>query len=290
MSEHYRIEFIDNLDDEKLKIFTYYLENQLKHYYEPEPGLFIAESPVVIERALYAGYKAVAVLTDELHLEEIKELFDKAESIITSDDIPLYLVSEEVLSGIKGFEMTRGALAAFRRKELPAIADICKGMDCTNRERESVPKLIAVIEEVQNPTNVGAIFRSAAAMGIDAVILTSGSADPLYRRAVRVSMGNVFLVPWTIVDEKQDLVGELKQKGYTTLAMALCDDTVSIAEPILKQQDKLAIFLGTESEGLKEKTIAACDYTVKIPMADGVDSLNVAAASAVAFWELRKEN
>lgn len=291
----YNIVEIDNLDMDELTVYTKLLENQIKHIYEPEPGLFIAESPVVIERALTAGYVAESVLTDYDHLEEVKRILDVqavagqsqqdvraaadqasgAQLVLSLAPVPVYVAHTEVLSRLKGFEMTRGALCACRRKVLPTLEEIC-------RDRTSV----AVMEEVQNPTNVGAIFRSAAAMGIEAVVLTSGSADPLYRRAVRVSMGNVFLVPWTIAPEEQNVIVELKSLGFTTLAMALKDDTLRIDDPILKEQEKLAIVLGTESEGLKDSTIEACDYTVKIPMADGVDSLNVAAASAVAFWEL----
>lgn len=265
----------DSLGEEKLAVYTSLSENQIKHIYEPEQGLFIAESPVVIERALDAGYEPESVLTDNSHIEDIKELFSKK---YKGSELDVYLVDDSVLSGIKGFEMTRGALCAFYRRPLLEIENICK--EATR---------IAVMEEVQNPTNVGAIFRSAAAMGIEAVILTSGSADPLYRRAVRVSMGNVFLVPWTIADANGNIVDRLKKLGFTTLAMALKEDTVSIDEPVLKAQERLAIFLGTESEGLMDATIEACDYTVKIPMREGVDSLNVAAASAVAFWELGKK-
>lgn len=265
---------IDTLNREELNIYTNLSENQIKHIYEPKQGLFIAESPVVIERALEAGYEPESVLTDESHIAEVADIFKRK----YTGEVKVYLADDSVLGQIKGFEMTRGALCALRRKPLQDITAICQGKT-----------RIAVMEEVQNPTNVGAIFRSAAAMGIEAVILTSGSADPLYRRAVRVSMGNVFLIPWTIVDIESDVACKLKENGFTTLAMALREDTVSIADPVLKKQEKLAIFLGTESEGLKDSTIEDCDYTVKIPMADGVDSLNVAAASAVAFWELRNK-
>lgn len=266
---------INSLSEERLAVYTSLSENQIKHIYEPEQGLFIAESPVVIERALDAGYEPESVLTDNSHIKEIMELFNEK---YAGAGLDIYLADDSVLDKIKGFEMTRGALCAFKRKQLANIQDVCRGVT-----------RIAVMEEVQNPTNVGAIFRSAAAMGIEAVLLTSGCADPLYRRAVRVSMGNVFLVPWTIAEADRNIAGELKKLGFTTLAMALKDNTVSIDNPVLKKCERLAIFLGTESEGLMDSTIEACDYTVKIPMREGVDSLNVAAASAVAFWELGKK-
>lgn len=270
----YKIIEIDDLESRELEVYTSMLENQIKHIYEPEPGLFIAESPVVIERALAAGYTAESVLTDYEHLEEIKSII---EANGVDNTIEIYVADAKVLAKIKGFEMTRGALCACRRKSLATIEEVCAGKS-----------RIAVMEEIQNPTNVGAIFRSAAAMGIEAVVLTFGSADPLYRRAIRVSMGNVFLIPWTVATKDEDVIGTLKAAGFTTLAMALKDNTLSIDDPLLKKQQKLAIVLGTESEGLTDSTIEACDYTVKIPMAKGVDSLNVAAASAVAFWELTK--
>lgn len=268
------IQYINDLESEELKKFTKLSENQLKHYYEPKVGLFMAESPVVIERALAAGYEPETVLTDEKHIDEIKELFERTQY----SDVDVYVIKEEMLKQLRGFEMTRGALCTVRRKEVPTVEELLANNDF---------KRVAVLEEVINPTNVGAIFRSAAALGVDAVILTFGCADPLYKRSVRVSMGNVFLVPWAPAGPKDNVISILKSHGYITLAMALREDTVSIDKPVLKEHDKLAIILGTESEGLKEETIAACDYTVKIPMADGVDSLNVAAASAVAFWEMR---
>lgn len=268
------IKYIDSLEDEELKIYTELSENQLKHFYEPKPGLFIAESPVVIERALAAGYEAESVLTDDSHLKEVSNIVD-------SYQLPIYVAKDDILCQIKGFEMTRGALCAMKRKPLLTINDLLSQMN------EKGKKRIAVMEEVQNPTNVGAIFRSAAAMGVDAIILTNGCADPLYRRAVRVSMGNVFLVPWTVAEKEDDVIELLKSAGFVTLAMALKDNTVRIDEPKLKEHEKLAIVLGTESEGLMDETIEKCDYTVKIPMMEGVDSLNVAAASAVAFWEMR---
>lgn len=273
---------IDSLEHEELNIYTELSENQIKRIYEPQLGLFIAESPVVIERAYNAGYEPVSVLTSQAHVEEIMKIFDEDYSK-KNDTLNVYVAREEVLGRIKGFEMTRGALCAFKRKTLKNVDEFLNelGGNCTFSR-------IAVLEDVQNPTNVGAIFRSAAAMGIDAVVMTSACADPLYRRAVRVSMGNVFLIPWTITDEV-NLVDELKHAGFATFAMALKDDTVSVSDARLKQYEKVAIFLGTESEGLKNETIERCDYTVKIPMAAGVDSLNVAAASAVAFWEINRE-
>jgi len=269
MNNGIKAEYIDDINNPELEMFTTLLENQLKHYFEPDAGLFMAESPEVIERALGAGYRPYCVLTDEGNSIEVMELF--------TESLPehFYIARGDSLKAIKGFDMTRGALCAFYRKELCSVSKLLEGK---NR--------IAVLEDVQNPTNVGAIFRSAAAMGMDGVILSSNSSDPLYRRSVRVSMGNVFLIPWTITAESESLVEELGKAGYTTLAMALRDDTLRIDDPKLKQAEKIAVFLGTEYDGLKDDTIKNCDYSVKIPMAEGVDSLNVAAASAVAFWEL----
>ena len=236
---------------------------QLLRYNEPEPGLFVAESLAVIERAMDAGYEADSFLLDERQVEAMRPIVARA------GDVPVYVGEEEELKSILGFVMPRGILCAMRRRPLPAADEVC-----ANARR------IAVLEDVENPTNVGAIFRSAAALGVDAILLTKTCADPLYRRATRVSMGAVFQIPWTIVPD-----GEIPP-GFTTVAMALRDDAVAINAPELKSAERLAIFLGAESTGLKEETIAACDYTAMIPMSHGVDSLNVAAASAVVFWEL----
>lgn len=237
-----------------------------------EKGLFIAESPIVIERALNAGYAPVSFLLEKKHIDtQAKEVLKKAENI------PVYTAEFDVLKQLTGFPLTRGALCAMKRAPLPTLKEVCE-----NARR------IAVLENVMNPTNVGAIFRSAAALNIDAVILTPFCSNPLYRRAIRVSMGTVFQIPWTFA-VNENWQEELKKLGFKTAAMALTDDSVSIDNPKLLKEEKLAIILGTEGEGLAEETIKNSDYTIKIPMSHGVDSLNVAAASAVAFWQLGKE-
>ena len=268
---------IKEFDAPELDVYARLPEVQLLRYYEPQPGLFIAESPKVIERALDAGYEPVSLLMEERHIET-----EGSKVIPKCGDIPVYPAEFEVLTRLTGFKLTRGMLGVMRRKRLPDIRQII-----TEKRR------IAVLENVVNPTNVGAIFRSAAALGMEAVLLTAGCSDPLYRRASRVSMGTVFQVPWTMMDAKsciwpQDAMAILKEEGFKTAAMALKEDTVSIDAPELLKEDKLAVILGTEGDGLADSTIADCDYTVKIPMMHGVDSLNVAAASAVAFWELGK--
>lgn len=253
----------------QLDVYARLSENQLFHYNEPNgEGLFIAESPNVIIRALDAGYTPLSFLVEDKHIET-----QAAEILSRCPDIPVYTAEFNVLTQLTGFKLTRGMLAAMERKALPSLQEICA--DC---------RRIAVLENVMNPTNIGAIFRSAAALGMEAVILTNGCSNPLYRRASRVSMGTVFQIPWTFADDSwQD---ELKKLGFKTAAMALSDNSVSIDNPQLMAEEKLAIVLGTEGDGLALQTIADCDYTVKIPMAHGVDSLNVAAASAVAFWQL----
>ena len=251
-----------------LDIYARLTEVQLLNRREPEKGIFIAESPKVIERALNAGCVPISFLMEERHVEnQAKEL------IASCGDIPVYTATLEVLTQLTGFKLTRGMLCAMYRPKLPTVADICK-----NARR------VAVLEDVMNPTNVGAIFRSAAALGIDAVLLTSASSNPLYRRSIRVSMGTVFQVPWTFLGE--DGINELRALGFKTAAMALKSDSLPIYDPRLAAEEKLAIVLGTEGDGLAAKTIADCDYTVLIPMSHGVDSLNVAAASAVAFYQL----
>lgn len=252
----------------ELDIYARLTEAQLLNRREPEKGIFIAESPKVIERALNAGCVPISFLMEERHVEnQAKEL------IASCGDIPVYTATLEVLTQLTGFKLTRGMLCAMYRPKLPTVADICK-----NARR------VAVLEDVMNPTNVGAIFRSAAALGIDAVLLTSASSNPLYRRSIRVSMGTVFQVPWTFLGE--DGINELRALGFKTAAMALKSDSLPIYDPRLAAEEKLAIVLGTEGDGLAAKTIADCDYTVLIPMSHGVDSLNVAAASAVAFYQL----
>lgn len=261
----------------ELDVYARLSENQLYHLYEPDAGIFIAESPNVIERALNAGYEPLSFLA------ETRELYGDAQRILMRcEHTPVYTAEFEILTRLTGFALTRGLLCAMRRKPLPTLEAVCAGA-----------RRIAVMERVMNPTNVGAIFRSAAALGMDAVLLTPGCSDPLYRRAARVSMGTVFQIPWTFLDEKicswpEEGQKNLRKLGFRTAAMALKQDSVSVDHPALMAEERLAIVLGTEGDGLSEKTIADCDYTVMIPMAHGVDSLNVAAASAVAFWELGK--
>lgn len=266
---------INDFNASELDIYARLNEAQLLHYYEPDLGLFITESPKVIERALNAGYEPVSFLVEK------KQLTGETLDVIgRCEDIPVYTAEFEVLSKLTGFNLTRGMLCAMQRRILPTVEEICVDT-----------KRIAILENVVNPTNVGAIFRSAAALNIDAVLLTPACSDPLYRRAARVSMGTVFQIPWTYIgSDNEDWltngISQLKELGFKTAAMALCEDSVSIDDPQLMAEDKLAIILGTEGDGLADTTIADCDYTVCIPMSHGVDSLNVAAASAVAFWQL----
>ena len=258
----------------ELDVYARTSEVQLLRYYEPEPGIFIAESPKVIERALNAGYQPISFLVEHKDLEgEAREILKQY------PDVPVYTAEYELLVKLTGFALTRGMLCAMRRNPLPSVEEICR-----NASR------IAVLENVVNPTNIGAIFRSAAALHMDAVLLTGGCSDPLYRRAARVSMGTVFQIPWTFLDSSWPLPGisELKNHGFHTVSMALRRDSVSIDDPKLSSKQKLAVILGSEGEGLLDETINNCDDTVCIPMFHGVDSLNVAAASAVAFWELGK--
>ncbi len=265
---------ITDLERPELIPYKTTAEVQLLRYFEPEPGIFIAESPKVIRRALVGGYEPISFLVENKYIE------GQASDIISScPDIPVYTAASDVLTQLTGFKLTQGALCVMRRKKLPSAESILENA-----------KTIAILEDIMNQTNVGAIIRSAAALGIDAVLLTPACSDPLYRRSIRVSMGTVFQVPWTYLDcGAPDYVSYLKEWGFCTAAMALRNDTLSVDDERLKHNDKTAIILGTEGEGLKAETIAACDYTVKIPMYNGVDSLNVAAASAVAFWELRKK-
>ena len=257
----------------ELDVYARLSEAQLLNREYPEKGMFIAESPKVIQRALDAGYRPVSFLVEDRHLEtQAKELIKRC------GDIPVYTAPFDVLTQLTGFMLTRGMLCAMRRPPLPSVTEVC-----ANARR------VAVLENVMNPTNIGAIFRSAAALNMDAVLLTPACSDPLYRRAIRVSMGTVFQVPWTWL-EGENYVEQLRQQGFQTAAMALKDDSLSIRDSRLMQADKLAIILGTEGDGLADCTIEGCDYTVKIPMTHGVDSLNVAAASAVAFWQLRNQH
>lgn len=267
---------VENLDIPELEIYARMTQIQLRNRLEPEKGLFIAESPKVIKVALDAGYKPVSLLMERKHIT------GQAQAILERcGDIPVYTGDRSVLASLTGYELTRGILCAMRRPQLPRPEEICKDA-----------KRIAVLEGVADATNVGAIFRSAAALNVDAVLITSTCCDPLCRRAARVSMGTVFQVPWTRINETLDQWPEeglslLNRMGFRTAAMALTDNSVSIDDPKLMAEPKLAIILGTEGDGLAENTIAHCDYTVKIPMSHQVDSLNVAAASAVAFWQLR---
>ena len=263
-----------------LDVYARLSENQLLNRCEPEKGMFIAQSPRVIERALDAGYRPVSCLVEKRHIEgEAKEIIRRCGEI---GNVPVYTAEFDVLTQLTGFKLTRGMLCAMRRPPLPEVRQICEGS-----------RRIAILENVVNPTNVGAIFRSAAALGIDAVLLTYDSSDPLYRRAVRVSMGTVFQIPWTFFEKDawpEKGIRLLRELGFRTAAMALCDDSVSIDNPQLLAEEKLAVILGAEGDGLAFSTIADCDYTVRIPMSRGVDSLNVAAASAVAFWELGRKH
>lgn len=262
---------INESNKHETEIFTSLSEPVLLHYYEPELGLFIAESPKVIERALDSGYEPVSLLMSR------KDIEGEARDIVSRcGDIPLYTCDDEKITEITGFKLIRGALCAMRRRELPTVEEICR-----NARR------IAVLENVVNPTNMGAIFRSAAALNMDAVLLTKDCTDPLYRRSSRVSMGTVFQVPWSYIQcGTTEYLEYLHKLGFATAAMALRADTVDIDDERLNSEEKLAVIMGTEGEGLLDATINAADYTVKIPMAHGVDSLNVAAASAVAFWQL----
>lgn len=269
---------ITDINAPELDIYARLKEVQLLRYNEPAKGIFVAESPLVIKRAMDAGCKPVSFLMEEKYVDT------KAVSLLErAGDVPVYAAELSVLEQITGFKLTRGMLSVMERPDLPTAEDLLSKFH-----------RIAILEEVVNPTNTGAIFRSAAALGMEAVLFTQGSCDPLYRRSARVSMGTVFQIPWTFFDKKLSWPDEgmelLHQYGFKTVAMALTDNTISIDDERLHAEDKLAIILGTEGDGLKTNTIASCDYTVKIPMSAGVDSLNVAAASAVAFWELGRKN
>ena len=260
----------------ELDIYARLPEVQLRRFYEPEPGIFLAETATVIGRALEAGYEPVSFLVDAQKVREIEAFAP------WTDQVPVYAATHEVLKQLTGYELTRGMLCAMRRRELPDLDGLLAGA-----------RRVAVLENVMNPTNVGAIFRSAAALNMDAVLLTAGCADPLYRRAIRVSMGTVFQIPWTYLPGSAGEgalpgIRQLREMGYMTVSMALRDDSASIDDPKFRAAEKLAVILGTEGDGLLDETIANSDATVRIPMSHGVDSLNVAAASAVAFWELGK--
>ena len=261
---------IQDFNAPELDIYARLTENQLVSRADPQNAMFVAESPVVIERALDAHCEPVSFLMEKKHVEgKGRALLERC------PDTPVYAAELDVLTQLTGFHLTRGMLCAMKRPKLPSVDEICAGA-----------RRIAVLENVMNPTNIGAIFRSAAALGMDAVLLTAQGSDPLYRRAVRVSMGTVFQIPWTYLPQEDDWQSLLHAMGFKTVAMALKDDSLSVTDPCLSQIDRLAVVLGTEGDGLAGDTIANCDYTVKIPMSHGVDSLNVAAASAVAFYQL----
>lgn len=261
---------ITSLQEKGLEVFSTLTEAQLRMTLEPEKGVFIAESPKVIRVALAAGWEPTALLCEKKHIEgDAKDIVAQLPS-----RVPIYIGSRELLAQLTGYTLTRGVLCAMRRKPTPEVADVVKDAH-----------RIVIIDAVSDTTNIGAIFRSAAALGIDAVLLTRDSCDPLNRRAVRVSMGSVFLVPWTWLDAP---IPSLHDYGFRTAAMALTDKSIALDDPRLAQEERLAIIMGTEGDGLPEQTISEADYTIRIPMAHGVDSLNVAAAAAVAFWQLRR--
>lgn len=259
---------ITSLEQQGVEVFSTLTEAQLRRGIEADRGVFIAESPKVIRVALDAGYTPLALLCEERHI-----VGDAADIIARYPDVPVYTGSRELLASLTGYTLTRGVLCAMHRPPEPSVAEVLKGA-----------RRVVVIDGVTDTTNIGAIFRSAAALGIDAVLLTRTACDPLNRRAVRVSMGSVFLVPWTWID---DIEQQLHAGGFTTAAMALTDDSISLDDPVLKSVERLAVIMGTEGDGLAREVITAADHVVRIPMAHGVDSLNVAAAAAVAFWELR---
>lgn len=262
---------INEFSAPELDVYARLTEAQLMNHHMLKEGMFIAESPKVIMRALDGGYEPISFLAEKGNLSgETLEVIERC------GDIPVYTADFDVLTNLTGYMLTRGMLCAMKRRPLPDYKEFLAKYD-----------RVVVLEEVMNPTNLGAIFRSAAALGMEAVLLTPGCSNPLYRRSARVSMGTVFQVPWTYLGD--NWVEDLRNAGFKTCAMALSDNSISIDDPILEKEPKLAVVLGTEGDGLKENTVTACDYTVKIPMAHGVDSLNVAAAGAVAFWQLRKK-
>lgn len=284
---------VETLEDERLDAYVRLTEVQLRNRLEPEKGIFIAESEKVIIRALDAGYRPCSLLIPEHRLQRSAQLIERIETNFCDlvergsaadereGDVPIFVAPSNEIEKLTGFELTRGVLCAMKRKQLPSLEDLLR-----NARR------VAVLEDITNHTNVGAIFRNAAALGFDALVVTPGCCDPLYRRAIRVSMGTVFQVPWTrfagTVDAwRESGIAQLKRIGFTTVALALHDESIWLDDPCLQEHDRLAVLLGTEGEGLSQSTIEAADHVAKIPMRSGVDSLNVAAASALAFWELR---
>ena len=272
---------ITDFSSPELDVFAKLTDMQLRNKLEPERGIFIAESPTVIGLALNAGFEPISLIMERRHIEGPgKAIIERCQSL-HGNDIPIYTADDALLGQLTGFPMTRGILCAMKRKPLPSVEEVCRGA-----------RRLAILEDITDVTNIGAIFRSAAGLGINGVLVTPSCCDPLYRRAVRVSMGTIFQIPWTYIGEKRadwpdSGMQKLHSLGFKTAAMALCDDSLSIDDPRLAAEDKLAIILGTEGDGLSKKTIANCNYTVRIPMKHGVDSLNVAAASAVAFWALK---
>ena len=260
---------ITSLTQQGVEIFSTLTEAQLRRGIESDKGIFIAESPKVIRVALDAGYTPLALLCEERHI-----VGDAADIIARYPEVPVYTGNRDLLATLTGYTLTRGVLCAMQRPTEPSVSEVLRDAH-----------RVVVIDGVTDTTNIGAIFRSTAALGIDAVLLTRTTCDPLNRRAVRVSMGSVFLVPWTWID---DIEEQLHAEGFTTAAMALTDDSISLDNPVLKSIDRLAIIMGTEGDGLAQEVITSADHVVRIPMAHGVDSLNVAAAAAVAFWELRR--
>ena len=269
---------LDGLDDPRLAVYSGMTDSQLRDCPDSANGLFIGESRKVIERALAAGVRMRSLFMEEKWLDQTMPVVERA--LAADPDMPVFVATREQFRALTGYEVTRGALAAFERPALPSVEELLAGA-----------RRVAVLEDVVNYTNIGAVFRSAAALGIDAVLVTPSCHDPLYRRAARVSMGTVFQVPWTRIGSVRDWAAEgvplLRSLGFVTAAFALSDDAIHLHDARLRDCERLALVLGTEGDGLAASTIAACDYTVKIPMDHDVDSLNVAAASAVAFWELR---
>lgn len=274
MSDHLsekRICNIEDIGDERVSLYTNYNEPQLYHINEPGPGIFVAETPMVIERAMDYGAKPISFFVESgaLAKDEVQSVLDR------SPAVPVFTAELPVINRITGFNLTRGMLAAFERPQLPSVAELL-----------SAGRNIAVLEDIVNPTNIGAIFRSAAALGVDRVLLTSGSTDPFYRRSARVSMGTVFMIPWTYIPGGATATDLLHDHGFTVISMALTDTAIPLTDPVLLESDKRAIVFGSEGDGLSEETLRGSDHIAIIPMQNGVDSLNVAASSAVAFWHL----
>ncbi|MCR5672942.1 MAG: RNA methyltransferase [Lachnospiraceae bacterium] len=267
-----RICHIDDITDGRVALYTEYNEPQLFHYNEPDSGLFIAETPMVIERAMDCGARALSFFVESAALAnaDVVRVLKR-----TGDDVPVFTAPLQVINRITGFNLTRGMLAAFERPALPAVSDLLK-------EKEKV----AVLEDIVNPTNVGAIFRSAAALGIEGILLTDSCTDPFYRRSARVSMGTVFMIPWTYIPKDTDIIEKLHDKHFDVISMALTKNAVPLTDPVLKKNPKRAVIFGAEGDGISEMTLSKSDHIAIIPMHNGVDSLNVASASAVTFWEL----